>query len=526
MATFITLIIFINNVVEIIEAEISVGDSCVVYKDGSNGVCSYISDCHISNDPEKVLSNTGVCFYPRRISGIPVVCCPARYTSPFVSNQRPAGAGGNQYQNENQRPTGIEFPTENYYEVGNQRPTGNEYPTENPYHRPSNGNPYNTGNQYQTGNQYPGNQAVNQRPSTGNVYNTGNQYQTQRPTTSGYNNGNQQQNGNRRTSTTRQQGYHRPNNYPETTTQISDPIIFPTENSNQYHRKSAQKCAEYSRLVTNFIAPLPLLPNPEPTSVAIPKCNFDAISLIVGGTKAKAKEFPHMAALGYIVDGDVAWQCGGTLISEDFVLTAAHCTHSRDRGPPVKVRLGDLNLESDSDGARPETLDIIDIIKHPRYSPPAKYNDIALIRLSRPIQFNDYIRPACLWNSNYINYTRTIATGWGQVGFADDPSPHLLKVGLDIIDNNQCQQYYQGDDRILPRGIVSSMICSGVLSGGKDTCLGDSGGPIVVSNQKNHCLFYVIGVTSFGKACALVNSPGVYTRVSSYIEWIESHVWN
>lgn len=119
-----------------------------------------------------------------------------------------------------------------------------------------------------------------------------------------------------------------------------------------------------------------------------------------------------------------------------------------------------------------------------------------------------------------------------------------MKVELNIIDNTQCNRYFEDDK--LEDGIISSQMCCGVLAGGKDTCSGgkivcclknerfvnlfsffpDSGGPVQITTPDNRCLFHIIGVTSFGSPfCGLKNSPGVYTRVSSYIDWIESKVW-
>lgn len=71
------------------------------------------------------------------------------------------------------------------------------------------------------------------------------------------------------------------------------------------------------------------------------------------------------------------------------------------------------------------------------------------------------------------------------------------------------------------------MICAGDSHGGwnKDTCQGDSGGPLQISHPKNMCLFQLLGITSFGQGCGVVNTPGVYTRVSHYLNWIEDIVW-
>lgn len=136
-----------------------------------------------------------------------------------------------------------------------------------------------------------------------------------------------------------------------------------------------------------------------------------------------------------------------------------------------------------------------------------------------------------------------MATGWGYTEAAGQTSDELMKVELDIINNPQCNSYFE--EGKLDQGIVSSQLCAGVLSGSKDTCNGgesdilkqnlvsinknvfpDSGGPIQITMPGNGCLFYIVGITSFGSPfCGQKNSPGVYTRVSAYTEWIEDKVW-
>ncbi|KDR24454.1 serine protease snake-like [Zootermopsis nevadensis] len=290
-------------------------------------------------------------------------------------------------------------------------------------------------------------------------------------------------------------------------------------------KMSEIKCNEYSRPVTSTIAALPLVPAPEPIHVEIPKCDFTSVQLIVGGEETKLKEFPHMAALGYYENGNIDWKCGGSLISKYFVLTAAHCAPRNN--PPTIARLGDLNLKLSNEGAKPVNYLVVNIIRHPDYKPPAKYNDIALLKLDRPVEFNEFIRPACLYTRDTFDINKTVATGWGQIDFAEKKSDVLLKVGISIIDNKLCNELYKMDEttKKLGNGIVPSMMCAGELEGGKDTCQGDSGGPIQITRPNNRCVYNIIGITSFGKFCAAKNAPGVYTRVSSYVPWIENIVW-
>lgn len=188
------------------------------------------------------------------------------------------------------------------------------------------------------------------------------------------------------------------------------------------------------------------------------------------------------------------------------------------------MRLGDQNLRTDDDGADPVDYEIAQIIIHPQYQPPQTYNDIALLRLAPKVRFNKSIRPACIWQNNNINVTQAIATGWGVTEFAGDKSDDLLKVLLNIYTPRECQPSFEINSK-LPQGLVDSQLCAGNRGDRKDTCQGDSGGPLQVVDPSNNCIFHLVGVTSFGKSCGVANAPGVYTRVSSYIDWIESVVW-
>ncbi|KAK4881827.1 hypothetical protein RN001_005146 [Aquatica leii] len=288
---------------------------------------------------------------------------------------------------------------------------------------------------------------------------------------------------------------------------------------------SKQKCDEYSKAVNvKQDSPL-LLPNSGQQSVS--ECGIVEVPLIVGGTKAQPKEFPHMALIGFgeSENSKLQWQCGGALISEQHILTAAHCLYSRDNGPARRVRLGIININSKN---TLQEIGIVSLIKHPKYEPPSKYNDVGIIKLSQMVQFNAYVRPACLNSNENINARKAIAIGYGKTSYDSvTGSDDLMKVLLTLVPNNDCQSTFstQPEKRFIQDGILNSMICAGEEGGGKDTCQGDSGGPLQIVLEQPYCMYSVIGVTSFGKFCGFPNSPAVYSRVSRFVQWIEDVVW-
>ncbi|EEZ99357.2 serine protease snake [Tribolium castaneum] len=268
------------------------------------------------------------------------------------------------------------------------------------------------------------------------------------------------------------------------------------------------KCREYSSYASN-------------------ECGHKIVKRIVGGTSAGRKEFPHMVLLGYEEppDENIRWLCGGTIISDRFILTSANCFASR-RGLTLKyVKMGVTDV---NDTEHKQELKPLQIIVHPDFKPPARYNDIALVKLEKPIELNAYARPACLYTEKSISVEKGLATGWGYTSFASGTaSDQLLKVALVLVSHEFCNMTYKNIiSRNLKRGIVDDIqLCAGSGQDGKDTCQGDSGGPLQIYHEGDDvvCMYDIVGVTSFGRGCG--QSPGVYTRVSHYIQWIEEIVW-
>lgn len=243
---------------------------------------------------------------------------------------------------------------------------------------------------------------------------------------------------------------------------------------------------------------------------------------IVGGTDATAREFPHMAALGFGDKNRKEWKCGGSLISDRFVLTAAHCL--KDANGDVKfVRMGDIRLDGTSETQ--QDFDIIRRIPHPEYRPPLAYNDIALVELDRAAEYTFNVQPACLHTESTGDPGSLQAAGWGLTQYAGSASTVLQKVNLDFFNHTDCNKAYKNAKRRLPDGIVDSrQICAGGRNNEVDTCQGDSGGPL--QNYRSvEDMYGIVGVTAFGKACGTINVPSVYNKVAHYVPWIESIVW-
>merc|ERR1711892_824310 len=206
---------------------------------------------------------------------------------------------------------------------------------------------------------------------------------------------------------------------------------------------------------------------------------------IVGGAEATPHSYPWMAALFV----DDAWLCGGTLISDEWVLTAAHCAKDASE---MKVMLGAHNVRDDSEEGRIELV-TRDFFTHEKYSQITLHNDLALVHLPEAVNFTDIIRPVCLPTHSEAS--------------------ELREVTVDTITNLICALEF-------PTIINKNIIC---ISGkdGKSTCNGDSGGPLHLVQDG---VFKQIGITSFGSSigCEIGMHAG-FTRTASFLEWIETN---
>nr|XP_014086279.1 venom protease [Bactrocera oleae]XP_036216844.1 venom protease [Bactrocera oleae]XP_036216845.1 venom protease [Bactrocera oleae] len=235
-------------------------------------------------------------------------------------------------------------------------------------------------------------------------------------------------------------------------------------------------------------------------------------SRIVGGQTAGVSEYPWMARLSYFN----RFYCGGTLINDRYVLTAAHCVKGF-MWFMIKVTFGEHDRCNDKE--RPETRFVLRAFSQ-KFSFSNFDNDIALLRLNDRVPITSFIRPICLprafeRNDLFIG-TKGIATGWGTLKEDGKPSCLLQEVEVPVLDNEHCVAQTNYTQKM----ITKNMMCAGYPGvGERDSCQGDSGGPLVRMRPDDK-RFEQIGIVSWGNGCARPNYPGVYTRVTKYLDWI------
>lgn len=240
---------------------------------------------------------------------------------------------------------------------------------------------------------------------------------------------------------------------------------------------------------------------------------------VVGGETAVPFSWPWMVSIHKRSSTGFEYLCGGCIISNQFILTAAHCFGSGIRAySEYIVKIGGHKSSEGID------YGVEKITVHPNYIDGQYYHDIAIIKLSLIIPIN--ISPACLPSEKdfYAPGKNTTIIGWGTTSFAGQSAEDLQEAVVNVVSNAQCNHSYARlKQPSLPRGITAGFLCAGISTGGKDACQGDSGGPLMIKDTSSSA-WKVIGVVSFGYQCATAGFPGVYTRVSSYLQWIFNNI--
>nr|XP_025717345.1 coagulation factor IX isoform X2 [Callorhinus ursinus] len=232
------------------------------------------------------------------------------------------------------------------------------------------------------------------------------------------------------------------------------------------------------------------------------------LTRIVGGKDAKPGQFPWQVLL----NGKVDAFCGGSIINEKWVVTAAHCIEPDDK---ITVVAGEYNTEVRE--PTEQKRNVIRTILHHSYNATInKYNhDIALLELDEPLTLNSYVTPICVADREYTNiflkFGSGYVSGWGRVFNRGRSASILQYLKVPLVDRATCL-------RSTKFTIYNNMFCAGFHEGGKDSCQGDSGGPHITEVEG---ISFLTGIISWGEECAMKGKYGIYTKVSRYVNWIK-----
>uniref|UniRef100_H2XNM8 Peptidase S1 domain-containing protein n=2 Tax=Ciona intestinalis TaxID=7719 RepID=H2XNM8_CIOIN len=240
-------------------------------------------------------------------------------------------------------------------------------------------------------------------------------------------------------------------------------------------------------------------------------------SRIVGGVDATLGRWPWQGSIRFISTGTNF--CGCSVISNRWLISAAHCTEGIRSASSIEVRLGVTNLLAGE--ATDVTYRLTSFHDHPDYVSSTFLNDITLLQTSLPITFNANVRAVALPSPGMIAIVGSPCwiTGWGTTADSSSVSPNILQQAVvPIVNDSQCVAWYRQEGIMV---FTNEQFCAGYEAGNIDSCQGDSGGPLTCNDTG---IFVLQGITSYGVGCALSRRPGVYTRVSNYLTWINETI--
>ncbi|KAM3875053.1 coagulation factor X [Diretmus argenteus] len=227
---------------------------------------------------------------------------------------------------------------------------------------------------------------------------------------------------------------------------------------------------------------------------------------IVGGRLEKQGESPWQVL---IRRSDGFGFCGGTLVSDRWVVSAAHCFQET----PDHVTIGDYDKKRPDPGE--QVIKVQKVVVHPHFHSFTYDSDVALLYLAQPVVRGPAAIPACLPDAHLAQYllrkdNRGMVSGWGVTQYLGRSSRFLRKVALPVVSQRDCMLSTE-------QVITDNMFCAGYLQASMDACSGDSGGPFVVNFRGT---WFLTGVVSWGEQCAAKGKYGVYVRLGNFLGWI------
>lgn len=233
--------------------------------------------------------------------------------------------------------------------------------------------------------------------------------------------------------------------------------------------------------------------------------------------EASFGEFPWQAIIFF---SNYTYKCGGSIISENHILTGAHCVYGLAPGD-IQVRVGEWQVNSYHEPLKYSDYPVSGIVMHPDFNNNNLHNDIAILTLSTPIEFNYHVNSICVPDGTQsFSGTRCFATGWGKDSFEGNYQVILKHVDLPLVDHYSCQEKLRKTRLGKYFRLHDSFICAGGEEG-KDACTGDGGGPLVCKDS-NTGSYFVKGITAWGIGCGEKDVPGVYADVEVLLPWMQS----
>nr|XP_034830046.1 trypsin-3-like [Maniola hyperantus] len=241
-------------------------------------------------------------------------------------------------------------------------------------------------------------------------------------------------------------------------------------------------------------------------STSLPAISLNEGNRVVNGEAIDISQIPYHAALRRKSSAGWIYTCGAAIITTKALLTAAHCV-SAIQSDPLQLRVA-VGTSSRSSGGT--VYDVKTVYPHERYSSLTLEHDIAMLVISKKINFDKKVDAVFIPEPNFSLPVgeAALVSGYGIISYEGPVSSVLRAATVEIVGQDICTRAYR---RIAK--ISDGMLCAVANNPPRDACQGDSGGPLVVKGT-------LVGIVSWGEGCANITYPGVYTRVSEYYSWI------